>query len=309
MKNSLRMKLTPSRITLPITAAALVLGLFSCQTNAVDEVQPTLNIGEQSPLLTAESTLELPPFRAELPAGNWYTVVGILPGEQLPVFDNPAGLGMETGIIPAYASGIKPLGDIQVYESSSWVQIQFQDQLGWVEADHLAEQYGTLPDEIVKNGQQVLNLLMTKNYTDLENLIHPDLCLRFSPYSYLNSDNMIFCPPDLIQAAEQEDLLLWGYYDGTGDPITLDFSSYIQRFVNDQDYSFSPIIGFNVEVSSGNSINNIQEIYPDGMMIEYYFPGFDPQYGGMDWRSLRLVFIQKGSTWYIAAIIHSEWTI
>jgi hypothetical protein len=44
------------------------------------------------------------------------------------------------------------------------------------------------------------------------------------------------------------------------------------------------------------------------MIVEYYFPGFDPQYGGMDWRSLRLVFSDHGGTWYLAGIIHDEWT-
>jgi hypothetical protein len=43
--------------------------------------------------------------------------------------------------------------------------------------------------------------------------------------------------------------------------------------------------------------------------IEYYFSGFDPQYGGMDWRSLRLVFIKDSNNWYLAAIVHGEWTI
>jgi len=30
------------------------------------------------------------------------------------------------------------------------------------------------------------------------------------------------------------------------------------------------------------------------MVVEYHFPGIDPQYGGLDWRSLRLVFQQSG---------------
>jgi hypothetical protein len=29
----------------------------------------------------------------------------------------------------------------------------------------------------------------------------------------------------------------------------------------------------------------------------------------MDWRSLRLVFMQDGGTWYLAGIIHDQWTI
>jgi hypothetical protein len=44
------------------------------------------------------------------------------------------------------------------------------------------------------------------------------------------------------------------------------------------------------------------------MIVEYYFPGFDPQYGGMDWRSLKLVFSQADGSWNLAGIIHDEWT-
>jgi len=43
--------------------------------------------------------------------------------------------------------------------------------------------------------------------------------------------------------------------------------------------------------------------------VEYHFPGIDPQYGGLDWRSLRLVFQQSGGEWYLVGIIHDQWTI
>ena len=41
--------------------------------------------------------------------------------------------------------------------------------------------------------------------------------------------------------------------------------------------------------------------------MEYYFSGFDPQYGGMDWRSLRLVFAPHGEGWALVGIVHDEW--
>jgi hypothetical protein len=43
--------------------------------------------------------------------------------------------------------------------------------------------------------------------------------------------------------------------------------------------------------------------------MEYHFSGFEAQYEGMDWESLRLVFIQEDSTWYLVGIVHDEWTI
>ena len=45
------------------------------------------------------------------------------------------------------------------------------------------------------------------------------------------------------------------------------------------------------------------------MVVEYHFPGFDPQYGGLDWASLRLVFQEFEGRWVLVGIIHDEWTI
>ncbi len=59
----------------------------------------------------------------------------------------------------------------------------------------------------------------------------------------------------------------------------------------------------------GNSIDNSQEYYPGAMVVEYHFPGFDPQYGGLDWASLRLVFQEFEGRWVLVGIIHDEWTI
>ena len=44
--------------------------------------------------------------------------------------------------------------------------------------------------------------------------------------------------------------------------------------------------------------------------MEYHVPGTNPDYGGMDWRSLRLV-MEEGDDgkWDLRAVIHDEWTI
>jgi hypothetical protein len=68
-------------------------------------------------------------------------------------------------------------------------------------------------------------------------------------------------------------------------------------------------IGYNTVLGHGNSLNNSFEIYKDSIIVEYYFSGLDPQYEGMDWRSLRLVFEEKDDIWYIVGIIHDQWTI
>jgi len=98
-------------------------------------------------------------------------------------------------------------------------------------------------------------------------------------------------------------------YDGTGDPIGLTPAQYCQRFIYDRDYTQAREVSYNRPLGQGNSLNNSLAVYPRAAIVEYHFPGFDPQYGGMDWRSLRLVFERKGRAWYLVGIIHAEWTI
>lgn len=56
-------------------------------------------------------------------------------------------------------------------------------------------------------------------------------------------------------------------------------------------------------------MNNIAEIYEEKQRIEFYFPGFDPQYEGIDWKSLTLVFDQVDGQREVIGIIHNQWTI
>ena len=155
-------------------------------------------------------------------------------------------------------------------------------------------------------------LAAIKNY-DLEklaNAIHPDKGVRFSPYGYVDVKNdLVFTADEVKKLANDPKQYHWGYYDGIGDPITLSFSDYHKKFIYDVDFVNAEEVGYNKTLGFGNSLNNSFEVYKNSIIVEYYFSGFDPQYEGMDWRSLRLVFEKKGDIWYLVGIIHDQWTI
>ena len=69
------------------------------------------------------------------------------------------------------------------------------------------------------------------------------------------------------------------------------------------------MIGNNTAIGSGNIIDNVPTEYPDGEFVEFHFTGFDSQYEGMDWRSLRLVFEEHAGAWHLVGIVHGQWTI
>lgn len=163
---------------------------------------------------------------------------------------------------------------------------------------------------ISSRATEVILALKNKDMEKLSFFIHPIKGVRFSPYAYvhLNRD-LVFTADEIQNLYKDETKFWWGEYDGSGDLIKLSFKEYFDDFVYDEDFTNAREIGYNRIIGTGNTLNNNFETYPGSIIVEYHFPGFDPKYGGMDWSSLRLVFEEKDSVWYLVGIIHDQWTI
>ena len=89
--------------------------------------------------------------------------------------------------------------------------------------------------------------------------------------------------------------------------------AYFDRFIYDVGFAAAEQVGYNTRLGQGNTVDNAAAVYPDGITVEYHIPGIDPKYQGMDWKSLRLVFVAvddgESRVWRLVAIIHDEWTI
>jgi hypothetical protein len=166
----------------------------------------------------------------------------------------------------------------------------------------------SLQQEVLDRASVVITLLKKKDMVSLSGYVHPLLGLRFSPYAFVNDTDQVFSANQVAGLLTNNTVFTWGVYDGSGAPIELTFVEYYFQFVYDVDFSAAPQIALNHRLGEGNSLNNAQEFYPGSMVVEYYFPGFDPQYEGMDWRSLRLIFLQDNDVWYLAGIVHDQWT-
>ena len=158
----------------------------------------------------------------------------------------------------------------------------------------------------------IMSLLKNKKYDSLSFFIHPVEGLRFSPYGYVDTLNdVVLTGLKLIaeMGKKKQDIIHWGEYDGTGNPIKMTLNEYMQRFVYDVDFLNPEKIGINEFIGAGNSQNNIMAIYPGYDFTDSHFSGFEEKYDGMDWRSLRLIFKKIGNKYYLAGIVHDEWTI
>jgi outer membrane murein-binding lipoprotein Lpp len=163
---------------------------------------------------------------------------------------------------------------------------------------------------IQEKADKILLALKNKDLAEVSKYVHPQKGLRFSPYTYIDTaKDLVFPGADLPGLFSSTTVYNWGKYDGSGQPIQLTFSDYYARFIYDNNFLAAPQIFFNQVFQRGNMINNITMAYPQGAVLEYHFPGFVQQYEGMDWESLKLVFEQAGTTWYLVGIIHEQWTI
>ncbi|MDH8677303.1 hypothetical protein QE109_04040 [Fusibacter bizertensis] len=167
-----------------------------------------------------------------------------------------------------------------------------------------------LSSNVLMSALDVAQALKDKDMAILTSYVHPSLGVRFTPYGYVDTVNDLnFSAGALSALLGDPTLYTWGAYDGSGDPINLNFNDYLDEFVYDEDYVSPHLIGINTVIGTGNSINNISTEYSGSTFVEFHFTGFDPQYGGIDWSSLILVFDNVGGDWKLVGIVHNQWTI
>ncbi len=156
---------------------------------------------------------------------------------------------------------------------------------------------------------EILTTLKTKDYTAFASYFHPTDGVVFSPYGFIDTKTTKkLSKVSFLKLVEERGSVIWGNYDGTGDPIKLTAQQYVEKFVYNADYLHAEKTGYDQIIGKGNSLNNLNEIFPKHPFIEYYFSGFDKKYEGMDWTSLRLVFKLYQSNYYLVAVIHDQWT-
>ena len=165
---------------------------------------------------------------------------------------------------------------------------------------------------LLKMTQHIMTTLKNKNYSAFANYIHPVEGIRFSPYGFVDTvhDIKLSRQKFINQVGKvAQDMIVWGAFDGTGDPIKMTLNNYMQRFVYDVDFVKPEKRSVNKFISGGNSLNNLLLIYKNYDFTESNFSGFEEKYGGMDWKTLRLVFKNRDGKFFLVGIVHDEWTI
>lgn len=163
---------------------------------------------------------------------------------------------------------------------------------------------------IEKTSTAVIEALRNKDADKISEFVHPTKGVRFTPYTYISLEqDLVFTKDAVTEFFTDKKTYYWGHYDGTGLDIKLTPTEYYKQFIYSHDFINAEKIGYNKVLSSGNMLENQFEIYEDSIIVEYYFSGFNPDYAGFDWRSLRLVFEEYEGSWRLVGVISNQWTI
>ena len=173
----------------------------------------------------------------------------------------------------------------------------------------------TTPESIPEVADTVIVKRITKEiFTSLKNrefellatYFHPDLGVRFSSYAFINiGKDVKLSAKEYAEGIKSNKTFTWGYAQGSGDPIDLSISEYLKTFVYDADFLNAANTSVNKMIGTGNTPNNLREIYPGAIFTESYDPGKQE----MAWKSLRLVFKKAAGKFYLIGIVHDQWTI
>lgn len=171
----------------------------------------------------------------------------------------------------------------------------------------------TKPDVITnalaQQATHIQQALASGNYNAIVDDIHPTLGVRFSMYAYVRPDkDKVFSREQFTQYLQQSKIrFTWGQLDGTGEMLVTPLPTYLQSWVGGSKFN-NTTMSINEFKASGNSINNLKQVYPNAEFVEFYAKGSD-KYAGLDWQALRLVFDEYQGKRYLVAIINDRSTV
>ena len=199
-------------------------------------------------------------------------------------------------------------GEGRALGDSIWVPVDYFGRTGYVNAIFLARQEGMLDAAPAMAALEVLLALRAGDTEALSNWVHPEKSVRFVPFTNISEENPVFSAEETATLWTNDNEISWGYSAGTGDEILLTFQEFYERFLFSADFFYPDAVGYDTNIVQGGMIDNSRDLFPEAHIVEYHFDGFDPQFEGLDYVTLRIVVEQFEDQYYATAIVHNAWT-
>lgn len=159
---------------------------------------------------------------------------------------------------------------------------------------------------IEEKAKDIVQALHNRNMDVLASYVHKEKGLLFTPEAYIADYSLTFPVDQIATLLEDPTEYVWGLQEANTE-IKLTPEAYFEeriraeRFLNPDEVNVDP------NVPSGERATNIKDYFPESKVVEFHYAGTE-QYGGMDWRSLNLVFEENDQgIWDLVAIVSGLW--
>ncbi len=322
-----RARFSPILLTIALLAAACGSDGTAGSTTTTSTSEPTGTTADTTTTTEASTTTSTTITGAEPLAIDpaWvaydddFVVWGVEPDDVLNVRTGP---GVSNPIITALdpnQQGIRRFDVTERAGADSWGAIEVAGGAGWVNLAFVRPAgtrpptiEGTIDPRTETAADDVQALLGAGEYETLSGFVDPSRGVVISVYAFVGDDAQVLSPEQVADAADDNTMLLWGYTDGEGAPIETTIAERLEAIVGDPGLTSTDVIGFDMRVGSGNSIDNIAQRFPEASVVEYHFDGTS-LYGDFDWSSVRFVFDTENPAPTgrpaLLAIVQDTWTI
>jgi hypothetical protein len=312
-------------LALALLAAACGSGGTAASTTTTSTTESTGTTAETTttaPTTTSTTIAGVEPLAID-PAWVAYAddffVWGVQPDDVLNV---RAGPGVSNPIITTLdpnQQGVRRFDVTEFDGDDRWGVIEVADGAGWVNLAFVRPAgtrppatEGTIDPRTETAADDVQALLGAGEYETLSGFVDPDSGVVISVDAFVADDAQVLTAEQLAGAATDDTVLLWGYTDGEGAPIETTIAERLETIAGNPGITSTDVIGFDVRVGTGNSIDNIADRFPDAHVVEYHFDGTS-LYGDFDWSSVRFVFDTENTSPTgrpaLLAIVQDTWTI
>ena len=168
----------------------------------------------------------------------------------------------------------------------------------------VSQQQLTQEEDLQQKAIIAVKALKFRNFKLLQEIIHPKLGVRVSPYAYILSSDKIIAHNEMENLYYNDQQYQWGY-DNKRREINLDFASYYKQYIYNQDFANYDelLIDSNID-NPTKMLDNAKDFYADAMVVEFKINGILAENQGKDWTALRLIFSKYKSKWYLIGIIN-----
>lgn len=312
-------KTLPTPTLIPVTPSATATP--TRMPTATPTPTPTLT---PSPTATATRLPTLTPLPTKLPTetpaptvtpeledvydlDDTYAVIGVTRDDVLNIRAEPNASAPIVGTLSPVAQDITISAETRSL-TSTWVEVRQGDVVGWVNAAYLARQIGSTNLAIADTALEALIALREQDFERFAKLVHPELGVRFVPQTWIEETNPVFSAEQLPTLLDDPTLYEWGSNFASDEIITMTFRDYYAKHIFPNDYLFADAIGYDSNILLGGMIDNSTEFYADAHFVEYHFDGFNADYGGLDFRTLRIVLAPHDNTYAVVAVVDNTWT-